>query len=578
MSNAAKFETPDGADDGKTYVYSSGSDSHVLTSLAALYQPLDSDLTAVAALTTTSFGRGLLELANAAALRTTAGLVIGTDVQAYSAVLAATTASFTTADETKLDGIEAGATADMSAAEILAALLTVDGAGSGLDADLLDGNSSAAFATAGHNHDATYQPLDSDLTAIAALTTTVFGRALLALADAAALRTAADVGAEAVGGDLTGTVGNAQIAAGAVGATELATDAVTNAKVADDAIGIAELSATGTPSSSTFLRGDNTWASPAGGGGGDLLAANNLSDVANVATARTNLGLAIGTDVQGYSAVLAATTASFTTADETKLDGIEAAADVTDETNVVAALSGATLTDVGTPASGDKILLLDASDSDNLKTAAFSTFGGGGATVDHPSIFASGEYQTPWGFGSWVVGGRTIGSTLENSNNLLMAYLHRTVAGATFDAMAINVQTAADATSNVLLAAYAADGIDGYPGTLIAEAGAVSITTTGTKVVTFSSPITPGAWFWAVMFTDVSGTVVPKLGGPASMYEYGWLPHDIESDTGNGPSHLFLSYTYPGAGSAPATFPAGATQRNVANATGGAFYVAMRKA
>lgn len=36
-----------------------------------------------------------------------------------------------------------------------------------------------------------YQPLDSDLTAIAALTTTGYGRALLALADAAALRTAA---------------------------------------------------------------------------------------------------------------------------------------------------------------------------------------------------------------------------------------------------------------------------------------------------------------------------------------------------------------------------------------------------
>ena len=32
------------------------------------YQPLDADLTAIAALTTTAFGRGLLELANAAAL------------------------------------------------------------------------------------------------------------------------------------------------------------------------------------------------------------------------------------------------------------------------------------------------------------------------------------------------------------------------------------------------------------------------------------------------------------------------------------------------------------------------------
>ena len=45
----------------------------------------------------------------------------------------------------------------------------------------------------------------------------------------------------------------------------------------------------------------------------------------------------IGSTVQAYSSVLAGTTASFTTADETKLDGIEASADVTDATNVAAA-------------------------------------------------------------------------------------------------------------------------------------------------------------------------------------------------------------------------------------------------
>lgn len=39
-------------------------------------------------------------------------------------------------------------------------------------------------------------------------------------------------------------------------------------------------------------------------GGGDLLASNNLSDLTNFATARTNLGLAIGTNVQAYSANL----------------------------------------------------------------------------------------------------------------------------------------------------------------------------------------------------------------------------------------------------------------------------------
>lgn len=44
---------------------------------------------------------------------------------------------------------------------------------------------------------------------------------------------------------------------------DLADNATTNVKMADDAIGIAELSATGTASSSTFLRGDNAWATPA---------------------------------------------------------------------------------------------------------------------------------------------------------------------------------------------------------------------------------------------------------------------------------------------------------------------------
>jgi len=43
---------------------------------------------------------------------------------------------------------------------------------------------------------------------------------------------------------------------------------IDNAHLADDAVGVAELSATGTASSSTFLRGDNAWVAPAGGGWG----------------------------------------------------------------------------------------------------------------------------------------------------------------------------------------------------------------------------------------------------------------------------------------------------------------------
>ena len=61
---------------------------------------------------------------------------IGSTVQGYSAVLAGTTASFTTADETKLDGIETSATADQTKADIDAL---------GIDAATLDGVDSTSF-------------------------------------------------------------------------------------------------------------------------------------------------------------------------------------------------------------------------------------------------------------------------------------------------------------------------------------------------------------------------------------------------------------------------------------------------
>ena len=74
-----------------------------------------------------------------------------------------------------------------------------------------------------------------------------------------------------------------------------------------------------------YVWNGTTWQTITTGSGG-LQAANNLSDVASASTSRTNLGLAIGSNVQAHSAVLDATTASYTTAEETKLAGIEASA------------------------------------------------------------------------------------------------------------------------------------------------------------------------------------------------------------------------------------------------------------
>ncbi len=61
-----------------------------------------------------------------------------------------------------------------------------------------------------------------------------------------------------------------------------------------------------TTDSSMKVYTGSAWVAAYVSGAGTLLAANNLSDLTNFGTARTNLGLAIGTNVQAYDAELAA--------------------------------------------------------------------------------------------------------------------------------------------------------------------------------------------------------------------------------------------------------------------------------
>jgi hypothetical protein len=151
--------------------------------------------------------------------------------------------------------------------------------------------------------------------------------------------------------------------------------------------------------------------------------------------------------------------------DGTKLDGIEAAADVTDETNVTDALDGATLT-AATVASADKVLIQDADDSDILKTATAQSIadlgGGGGFTQEEIEDFA----------GAMWTGNTEVGITVTYQD-----------ADGTIDATVSDTTVAGDTGST---------GIT--PGDTLTIAGGTEITTAMSgDTLTINSDFTPSS-------------------------------------------------------------------------------------
>lgn len=66
--------------------------------------------------------------------------------------------------------------------------------------------------------------------------------------------------------------------------------AITTSKLANGAVTVAKIGASGTPSSSTYLRGDGQWATPSGGGGGPTIYSNAPNqDIAINSTTDVNL-------------------------------------------------------------------------------------------------------------------------------------------------------------------------------------------------------------------------------------------------------------------------------------------------
>ena len=209
--------------------------------------------------------------------------------------------------------------------------------------------------------------------------------------------TTAKLAADAVNGDkiaddsinsehyVDGSIDTAHIADSQITLAKLAGDSVNSSKIVDGSIVNADINASaaidatkihdGTISNTEFGYLNGVTSAIQTQIDTKLTASNNLSDLGNVSTARTNLGVAIGSDVQAYDADLAA------------LAGVTSAADK------VPYFTGSGTADVATFTAAGRALVDDADASAQRTTLGLGTI----STQDANNVSISGGSVTGLG-------------------------------------------------------------------------------------------------------------------------------------------------------------------------------------